>query len=145
MRVFFSILSIACLISTGCGSSNTDVSGTVTLSGKPLQGGSLFVFASDGSVHNTTIDSEGKFTLTNIPLGEAKYGVMGTNTAISGKVAPPGRGGEEARGGRNPNPNTPAPRPEGTGTVIPEPYRDPSTSGLTFTVKKGESVTLNLP
>jgi hypothetical protein len=103
---------------TGCERGRGDVSGTVTLDGKPLPGGMVTFVADNGQAEAARIGEDGKYTVTNIPVGLARVTVV---------TQPPVRMYENGK----------AFEPLGKYVPIPERYRDPETSGLTFDVKRG--------
>ncbi len=57
---------------TGCGS-GASLKGTLTMDGAPVQGGSLtFVPVEEGKPASTTVNTDGTFDLTGVPLGKVK-------------------------------------------------------------------------
>ncbi|MDO5554403.1 MAG: hypothetical protein Q4G68_11650 [Planctomycetia bacterium] len=94
------------------------VSGSVTYKGKPMTVGTV-IFCSPDSVNRAggEIDSEGKFTLTGpLPAGEYKVGFA--QPFFDDPVAA---------------------RPPELTSPLPAKYLAYETSGLTFTVKKGDN------
>jgi hypothetical protein len=109
---------MALLTLTGCERGRGDVSGTVTLNGKPLPGGMVTFVPDNGRAEAARIGEDGKYTITNIPAGPARITVA-TQQPIRMK-----ENGKDFE-------------PLGKYVPIPERYRDPETSGLTLDVKRG--------
>jgi hypothetical protein len=134
----------------GCGNedrilSTQPVTGKVTLDGKPLAGAEIWLVPTDANekVKNAKMtirpyaksQADGTFTLTSYvsndgaPLGE--YGVM---------VQKVGGTSAAAEGDAEVDPETPRQTKTGKASNAPDPlskYRNPTVSGLTFTVKEG--------
>src|SRR5262249_45419644 len=109
-------LMVLLLTVTGCGPYTGSVSGTVTFKGKPLPGGMVTFSHSDGRFSYGKIAGDGSYSTPNAPAGEVKIGVATQPPLIPGsKVGPLG-------------PYVP----------IPIRYKDAETSGLTFTIQRGE-------
>ena len=118
------LLALAVL---GCG--RGDVTGKVTYDGKPLVFGTVQFEGSDGSLRQANIDKDGSYTVRDVALGEAKVAVSSRNpnssdfTPIQKEGSPP-----------------PPPRTEVQGWFpIPPKYEATYTSGLTYTIKRGEN------
>ena len=119
----------------GCGSAKTaPVAGTVTLDGAPVAKGTI-IFESpgnrpatgqieDGQIVNVTTFEPGD----GVPMGEHKVAVSIVEEAASAVTSHP----SESGGGMDPN-------YMGGKSLIPEKYSDPSTSGLTATITRGEN------
>ncbi len=131
--------SILCLVplllAAGCGRSTASVSGTVTLNGAPLQGGGTVTFQGQDRGASGVINPDGTFTIPNAPVGEVQVAVVADRGTAAGvtEAPPPDPAQMQA-------PRTLAPtllRPPAFGNV-PMKYSDPSTSGLTCKVEKGE-------
>jgi hypothetical protein len=116
-RVIAAVL-LALLVLTGCDRGRGDVSGIVTFNGKPLPGGMVTFVAVNGQAEASRIGEDGTFTITNIPAGPVRITVV---------TQPPVRMQENGK----------AFEPLGKYVAIPERYRDPEMSGLTFEVKRG--------
>jgi hypothetical protein len=107
------LVTLALLAVVGCGKSqNVTVSGTISYKGQPLQSGILKFVGPQGTYSAATIHADGKFTITDVVPGEVKVGVV---DALGGSK----QGGPERK--------TPH-------VSLPEKYRDPSTSGLQYTI-----------
>ena len=111
----------------GCGSTG-HVTGKVTYQGQPL-GSGIVAFQWANATATSAIDADGNYTIPKAPLGPARITVE--------TIPPPAGGG---KGG--PQQSTlvvdgaPAPAP-GKYVAIPARYKDPTQSGLTYTVVRG--------
>lgn len=112
------------IVLSGCGGSSNnlaEVTGKVTLDGKPLTTGSVMTMPEHGRGARGTIDSTGSFTLSTNELGSGAsiglhhIGVVAVEEAV--------------------NLSPEAPRK----SLIPTKYASPETSGLTIDVKQGEA------
>ncbi len=120
----------------------TDVSGTVTYNGAPVEGATVsFVPTGDsGKVAAGTTDAQGKFSLTTVQPGDGA--IPGAyQVAISKVEGAASSGGqqteEEARQAAMPKSGTaPAPAPEAK-DLLPVKYKDATKSGLTADVQSG--------
>ncbi len=134
-------LSLGLLILlAGCGKARRgeeqgEVSGKVLFQGKPLPGGRVsFVAANGGYANSEIIDENGNYKI-KAPVGDVKISV--DNSMLERKRF---SGGGPPKGMHRPRP--PGAEAEekpikGQWVKIPNEYRDPSTSGLSYTVKKG--------
>jgi hypothetical protein len=109
---------MALLTLTGCERGRGDVSGTVTLNGKPLPGGMVTFVPDNGPAEATRIGEDGKYAITNVLTGPARITVV---------TQQPVRMHENGK----------AFEPLGKYVPIPERYRDPEMSGLRLDVKRG--------
>jgi hypothetical protein len=116
------------LLTMGCGSGggapgvSRSVSGTVTFKDKPLPGGEVTFFGGkDGKEASSAglIDEEGKYTLTNPPVGDVKIVVHG------------------------PTPSSDASKPKKP-VEIPKHYSDRNQSGLSYKVTEEAKQTHNI-
>jgi hypothetical protein len=103
---------------SGCERGRGDVSGTVTLNGKPLPGGMVTFVADNGQAEAARIGEDGKYTISNVPAGPARITVV---TQQPVRMQGNGKAFE----------------PLGKYVPIPERYRDPEMSGLKLDVKRG--------
>jgi prepilin-type N-terminal cleavage/methylation domain-containing protein len=120
----------------GCGHQNprsaehAEVSGTVLFQGKPLPGGKITFVAVDGGFPSVgTIDENGHYQI-KAPIGAVEIGVTNQVLKKSGaaKGLPRLAQAESAE-------NQPL---KGRYVKIPSQYEDPHTSGLKYTVKRGQ-------
>lgn len=123
-RGLWSLLALLALV-VGCGESvdTSSVSGTVSVAGKPVLGGALNFFPTEGGRPVTgTLDEQGNYSLS-LPPGDYKV------VAIASALLPDGW--------TEGDPVTPPPVP------IPRKYSLPTSSPLTITVVSGESLEKN--
>jgi hypothetical protein len=121
------LLVAGLLALAGCGGPKTgDVSGMVNYEGKPLPGGfvNFNILAPDGTVaesKSTTVEKNGRYKISRVPVGEAKITVQG----------PPGEITQPKIEGGMPFRAKPA-------VVIPDSYGLVEKSPLNYTVTAGE-------
>jgi hypothetical protein len=111
----------------GCGQRTASLVGKVTYQGKPVVDGTVTLIASDGSIHQSGINSEGVYRLEGVPVGLAKVSVSSPDPTPSARA----RQLSETEG--RPRPAPPS-LPPGAWFPLPEKYADPATSGLTLHV-----------
>ncbi|MBA4063818.1 MAG: hypothetical protein C0501_08925 [Isosphaera sp.] len=119
----------------GCGPGRGDVTGKVTYQGKTVVWGTVQFEGPDGGLKQSTIGSDGTYSVQGVLAGEAKVAVSSVNPkssdfqVIQREGAPP-----------------PPPRPEVKGWFpIPGRYDTPHKSGLTYPVKPGpNTIDINL-
>jgi hypothetical protein len=151
MRLGASLLSAAFLASVtvvmaGCGPTGGNpgvVSGTVTYNGKPVTGGNLTLHPVKGGPDlPIPIDREGKFSSSGVPEGEMQVSIE--TESLKNKAAvppdppkdmklPPGVKPEDIKKPDIDMSNRP------TYMKIPRKYADAKTSGLTWTLTKGDN------
>ena len=122
-------LMVATVALTGCGGAGLgEVSGKVTFQGKPLPSGRIVFFCEGGGkpVISAQI-ADGKYTILNAAAGTAKVTVA---TFQISQVAVPGAI-------QSPTPTDAPAAPTGPYVAIPDRYKMPDTSGLTYTVTAG--------
>jgi hypothetical protein len=128
----------------GCGPNlraRATVKGKVTFANQPVTAGSVTFYGRDNLLGSATIDKDGNYVMKDAPLGEVKITVtvptlppggierMKMGPAKEGKsVDPSGSGKAIAIMGTMPDRYVP----------VSEKYAKVATSGLTYTVKKGE-------
>ena len=131
------LLSLASL--SGCGGRSGYVSGKVTHQGKPVTSGAVIFHGADGRSDSGNIDAEGKYVVAQAPVGVVKVTV---DTGPARPVTPPKivgpkrddpakHPGEKAEGNSGKGPPRKA-------IVVPEKYKDPDQSGLSFKVTGGK-------
>lgn len=139
----WALLGLGLMASTGCGPSRGEVSGTVTISGQPLNNGVITFFPPVGSadapvaVHIT----DGKYLAPSLVY--ATYRI-----AITPQVAEGGEAGQAKGSSRplkpgeiDPNGGRPSgglPKALGTNVRIPEKLRSPDTSELSVKVDQAK-------
>lgn len=140
LRLTGGCLSLGLLIlMAGCnnirkGEEQAEVSGRVLFQGKPLPGGRVSFVAVNGGVGaSETIDESGNYKI-KAPIGDVKIGV--DNSMLEPKRfggGPP----KSMKHPKPPNSSSDAKSVKGQYVRIPREYKDPSTSGLSYTVQKG--------
>jgi hypothetical protein len=123
-------LVVMCFSLTGCGSSQTDVTGQVHYNGKALEkpGGSILFIGPDGRKVTANVDGSGNYRAAGVSIGENKVAVIYMRPAPSG--GPGRRAPDPAKG-----PDA-AKAPKSSPYLTPETYADPETSELKVTVDK---------
>jgi hypothetical protein len=105
------------ILVAGCGGKHQgDVSGTVRFKDTPLTSGSVKFVGSDGKPAFSAIGPDGGFSVHGLATGTARISV------ISHPRVPGGMGGSTKA------------------TTIPERYKEPDTSELTFEVVRGQQI-----
>ena len=121
-------LAFLTLAAVGCGGRG-DVSGVVSYKGKPLVFGTVQFEASDGTLKQANIETDGSYSIPGVPVGKAKVAVSSDNPQ-GGNFQPLQREGQPP----------PKPLPEVKGWFpIPSGYQDLSKAKLTYTVKSGKN------
>ncbi len=133
------------VVASGCGTSTTPVTGTVTYQGKTVVWGNVSIVASDRMHYSADIKEDGTFTIPKVPTGPCKIGVTSQNP--DGDPAPSPLENKNF-GSAAPKKGASAGRPKpppGKWFEIPDTFRDPVTSGLSGEIKKDEplKVTIN--
>lgn len=105
-----------------------EVSGTVSLDGKPLTGG-MVVFATPNDSGTGTILPDGTYKAVNVPLGACKVTVNTMGAEMNARAAGYSNKQVKEKGGE-------AATVEKV-VAAPAKYRSAETSGLTFTPKAG--------
>lgn len=119
----------------GCGGkSRADVTGTVTYRGRPVVSGSVVVIASDQMPYYGTIQTDGSFTVRQVPVGPVRLGVHSPDPYYEPPAPPEVKADLEARRQKAGIELPPKP-PKGAWFKIPSRYGEPSQSGLTGEVK----------
>jgi hypothetical protein len=115
----------------GCFGRRATVSGTVTYQNRKVTSGEVVFLSADGKAsQRAPIQEDGTYTATNVPTGTVRVGVdnLPPTTSTGGARLPPN------------DPEAQAAAKEAARYVpTPLPYRDPSKSGLSTTVKGGSN------
>jgi hypothetical protein len=115
---------------SGCGPSQSQVTGTVRYKGKPLPSGTIQFLASDGLTYPGTIQADGSFAV-RVPAGEAKVLIRCVDeerlSRFTARLA--------GKSGRIAAPAVAA----GNFSLIPQRYADWSTSRLAVRVMRGKT------
>jgi hypothetical protein len=138
MKTFcFTLLTLSLLpLTNGCSgkASLAHVKGTVTLDGKPLAKGTI-IFETAGQRPATGRIENGEIvdvtcykTGDGAPIGSHKVAISAAEEAASAVVENPG------------DAKAPGPNYMSGKSLIPSRYNDPSASGLTAVIKRGENV-----
>jgi hypothetical protein len=104
---------------TPAGPGGGTVTGNVTMGGRPLPGGMVTFHGPENKTAVATIDPEGKYNGTGVPIGSNKVTVQGP---------PPSPGGVK----------DPVSGTGGVSIAVPPRYADPNQSGLSVEVKLGK-------
>jgi len=132
--LFLSSVLFACVLAAaGCSKIGGDVSGTVTLNGKPLSSGVVVFHMDNGKSVSAAIASDGSYILQKPQKGNATISIETvqtpeTNTNIASLA--PGK----------PDPSNPAnekPAPKAAKIMIPDKYKNDKTSGFSITIGGG--------
>lgn len=129
--VFGPLLGLVVVAGVGCGKCGR-VSGTVSYAGQLLPEGTVLLLASDGQAYHGPIGADGRFTIPEVPRGEARVAV--TSLADGPRSGKPVEGGGFSRVGLQ------APAQ----SRIPMSYGDLTQSSLTATIKGDTTLNLDL-
>lgn len=142
-RLFPFSLIVISMLATGCGDDGrlptAPVSGKILFEGKPLQSAEIWLVPSSEEVKNAAITirpyartkDDGTFIMTSYLVDD---GAPLGNYAVMVLPALPMAGTEEELATDTPAEGNPQAK---LSTPFPRKYADPTTSGLTFTVKEG--------
>lgn len=130
------VVGLGLLALSGCGEKFSEVSGTVSLGGKPLEAGVVTFFPEKGLPVAASVQN-GSYTAVNVPFGPVRVTVTPLQTEAEVTAGP---GGPVKPGQEDPTAKqTPAPK-KPAGPIIPEKYTSVDTSGLSTKVEQ-EKVT----
>jgi hypothetical protein len=141
------LASCALVFATGCGpdyKARGVVRGKVTTGKKALTTGTVMFYGPNGITASASIRPDGTYEMPDAPLGECQVTVTvsGLPNDPSVRARLKGKGPAMPGGPVNPEDSGPPPPPlaEIPKEVVPidTKYSNPETSGLKFTVKKGE-------
>jgi hypothetical protein len=130
------------LLLAGC-SSHGSISGKITYKGKPLSSGTVTFVPEQGGGFSCDIHN-GEYKIANIPSGPAKIAVIPASTSAPidyvMKMRPPKELLEKAAPGKSIETPTKEGSPKIETPFPPDKFKNPDTSGLTYTVKSGPQV-----
>ena len=135
------IATVGIVLQAGCGKPATtaSVTGSVTVSGKPVTGGMVRFYANDGRSVGGQIDSTGHYSVADAPLGENKVTVVTSHLKGTGK---PDRFADMSK---PPEDALPDPQAPPVYVEIDAAYESVDSTNMTVTVTVGEnSIDLNL-
>lgn len=131
---------------TGCGpnyKARAVVKGKVSIGNKNLTTGTVMFYGKDNLSASATIDKEGNYVMNDAPLGDVKITVMVPKPPMGGGMMKmPGMG--KMKDIKSVNPENPGQSINLMGDMpdrvvpIPDKYGNVATSGLTYSVQKGE-------
>jgi hypothetical protein len=137
------------VLAAGCGPNYKDrasVKGKVTFGGKALTAGSVTFHGKSNITGSATIDKTGNYVMNDAPLGDVTITVTVPQMPMGGlammRRGPGMKAAKESKGSADPE--DPSKRMSIMGDMptevvpIPEKYAKVESSGLTFTVQKGE-------
>lgn len=131
-------LLLACFLPAfGCGSKGA-ISGKITYQGKPLSAGSRVMFYDEkGSVFAADIQSGGSYTVDKVTPGpvQISFYVPPPISQTKQKLIPRVSKDLQLPGGVTPKKDIGA---TAETTPLPSKYKDPKTSGITYTVTSGK-------
>jgi hypothetical protein len=146
-RYRLGVVLLATLTGLGCGGRRSEVSGTVTYRGKPLEIGTVTFLDDNKLVLGSGAIADGKYSIAKLPRGPVKIVVttppqvpanLRALSAPAGKTLPKGKQMEEEK---HLSPEERKALPRGfrvpPHVVIPEKYANPDKSGLSYTVQPG--------
>jgi len=130
-------------LSVGC-STNTKARGTVkgkvTFSGTPLPSGTVAFYGANNTLGSASIEKDGTYAIPDAPLGQVRISVTVPKPPPPGMMGP---GMAASKSIKSVDPESGksislVPSEQTKIVPIPEKYASPDSSGLTFTVEKGE-------
>jgi hypothetical protein len=135
------------LFPTGCGpdyKSRGVVRGKVTVGKKALTTGTVMFYGKSGITASATIDPDGNYEMNDAPVGECRVTVsvptLPTDPMVRARLKSGGM--KLPEGPKDPTKSSPdlpsAPRVPKEVVPIDIKFSNPETSGLSFTVQKGE-------
>ncbi|HEY7330363.1 MAG TPA: hypothetical protein VH592_22175 [Gemmataceae bacterium] len=139
LRVSGCLSLVVVIVLTGCGKGarsieSAEVSGKVLFQGKPLPGGRItFASANTAFAASELIEENGTYTI-KAPVGDVKISV--DNSMLQQQGGKMG-GGKPKSFPRPPGKEEETRPVKGKYVKIPSKFKDATTSGLTYTVKKG--------
>lgn len=124
---------LALAVAAGCGGGGKEaknqVTGKVTMDGKPVNGTVVFVTSDNKELQSPIGSTDGTYQIIDAPNGSMKIYIKGSLAGTGGALKEPPKGG--------PGPDM-AKGLGGAGVDAPAKYGSAATSGLTFEVKGGK-------
>lgn len=119
----------------GCGGMKKKavVSGKITYKGEALGNGTVVFIGKDGKGGSSPISAEGNYRVNDLPTGSMKITVETTPTESSGAINMPGVADKMPKMTVESNSGGP-----GKYVQIPEQYKKPDQTPLTYDVKSGD-------
>jgi hypothetical protein len=119
--------------STGCGKGISNVSGKVSLEGKPVLFGTVEMVGDDNRLHQAVIQPDGSYTIEGVPYGQVRVMVQSPDPVAV--FTPPVNLGPERT-----KLLPPRPKIDNKGWfAIPEDYGFAGKSGLSLTVEQANT------
>ena len=110
----------------GCAGGHGTLSGKVTYKGKTVASGNVVVVGADGIARYSKIETDGSYSVADVPVGEAKIGVNSPNPCSRPGYMYASANAGAKRGGRsqqNPITSTPTSDPK-LWFALPEKYAE---------------------
>ena len=143
-RIAAVVLSAGLLSAAGCGSPVADVSGTVTVGGKPISTGKVAFLCEGGTKPVLTADiKDGRYAVSGVPGGRVTVTVAGGGYRFDPVPGMPKGLGAAGAAGDGPA-AVPAAAGKNPPVAVPPRYGDPAQSGLSFTVERNGALEHNL-
>ncbi|MDB5312456.1 MAG: hypothetical protein JWO38_6658 [Gemmataceae bacterium] len=140
------LVVLFCALVGGCGpdyKARAVVKGKVTVGGKPLTSGTVMFYGNNNNITSSAvIDTDGSYAMNDAPLGPVQVTVT-----VAGMPPGPGIKYTPKKGLTDTESKNPSGEGESiplmskmpsTVVRIPDKFSKPETSGLTYTVEKGE-------
>jgi hypothetical protein len=131
------------LAALGCGSSTATVSGKISFRNNPLHGGTVTFYGpgENGWTKTSTISDDGSYKLDHVPTGSARITVETKTAKVNpqAKQKMPKMPKDKPPEGLEHSPFGQMQKQSADKFVeIPEKYKDPNQSGLTYEIKNGK-------
>lgn len=137
------LLGLGFLLVGGCSPPVADVSGAVTVGGKPVPSGKVAFICDGGNKPVLTVDvKDGRYAVTGVPAGKVTITVAGGSYRFDPVPGMPKDLMKASPGGEGPG-ALPAVT-KGAAVEVPKRYGDANQSGLTLTVDRSGPIEHNL-